>query len=94
MILIACVEITQNSMLNVSCFFCFSGMRDSPKVNVFCVISKNNFHGQFFLEGNVTGDIYLQMLPNWVIDKLIVNEYQHFIFEQDPASPHCVSLFQ
>ena len=31
--------------------------RDSPKVNVFCAISKNHVHGSFFFEGNVTGDV-------------------------------------
>ena len=36
--------------------------RDSPKVNVFCAISKNHVHGPFFFEENVTGDAYLQML--------------------------------
>ncbi|KAK7072965.1 hypothetical protein SK128_009695 [Halocaridina rubra] len=31
-------------------------VNDSPKVIVFCAISKNHLHGQFFFEGNVTGD--------------------------------------
>ena len=31
--------------------------RDSPKVNVFCAISKNHVHGPFFFERNVTGDV-------------------------------------
>jgi len=63
-------------------------MRDSPKVNVFCAISKNHLHGPFFFEGNVTGDVYLQMLQNWLIDKLIANEHEHFIFQQNWAPPH------
>ena len=36
--------------------------KDSPKVNVFCAISKNQVHGPFFFEGNVTDDVYLLML--------------------------------
>ena len=36
--------------------------RESPKVNVFCAISKNHVNGPFFFEGNVTGDVYLQIL--------------------------------
>ena len=38
--------------------------RNSPKVNVFCAISKNHVHGLFFFEKNLTGDVYLQMLQN------------------------------
>ena len=38
--------------------------RDSPKVNVFCTISKNHVHGPFFFEGNATADVYPQMLQN------------------------------
>ena len=54
--------------------------RDSPKVNVFCTISKNHVHGPFFFEGNVTGDVYLQMLQNWLMDELIANEHENFIY--------------
>ena len=62
--------------------------RDSPKVNVFCSISKNHVHGPFFFEGNVTGDVYLQMLQNWLIDELIANEHEDFIYQLDGAPPH------
>ena len=55
--------------------------RDSPKVYMFCAISKNHVYGSFFFEENVTGDVYLQMLQNWLIDELIANE-------QDNAPPH------
>ena len=54
----------------------------------FCAISKNHAHGPFFLEGNVTGDVYLQMLQNWLIDELIANEHADFIYQQDGAPPH------
>ena len=68
--------------------------RDSSKVNVFCAISKNHVHGAFFFEGNATGDLYLQMLQNWLMDELFVNEREDFIYQQDGAPPHCAGLSQ
>ena len=62
--------------------------RDSAKVNVFCAISKNHVHGLFFFKGNVTGDVYLQMLQNCLMDDLIANEHEDFIYQQDGAPPH------
>ena len=62
--------------------------RDSPKVNVFCAISKNHVHGPFFSEGNVPGNVYLQMLQNLLIDELIANEHEDFIYQQDGAPSH------
>ena len=62
--------------------------RDSPKVNVFCAISKNHVHGPFFFEGNVTGDVYLQMLQNWLMDELIANKHEDFIYQQDGVTHH------
>ena len=38
--------------------------KDSPKMNVFCAISKNHVHGPFFFEVNVTVDVYMQLLQN------------------------------
>ena len=61
---------------------------DSPKVNVFCAISKNHVHCPFFFERNVTGDFYLQMLQNWLMDELIANEHEDFIYQQDGDPPH------
>ena len=63
--------------------------RNSPNVNVFCAISKNHVHGPFFFEGIATGDIYLQMLQNWLTDDLIANEHEDFIYQQDGAPTHC-----
>ena len=57
--------------------------RDSPKVNVFCAILKNHVRGPFFFEGNVTGNVCLQMLQNWLIDELIANEHEDFFYQQD-----------
>jgi len=40
-------------------------VRDSPKVNVFCVISKKCMYGPFFFEGTtVNSEAYLAMLQN------------------------------
>ena len=68
--------------------------RDSTKVNVFCAISKNNVHGPFFFEGNVTGDVYLQMLQNWLVDELTAHKHEDFIYQQVGAPPHCAGLSQ
>ena len=45
-----------------------------------------------FFEGNVTGDVYLQMLQNWLMDELIANEDKDFIYQQNGAPPHCAGL--
>ena len=62
--------------------------RNSPKVNMLCANSKNHVHDPFFFEGNVTGDVYLQMLQNRLMDELITNEHEDFIYQQDGALPH------
>ena len=36
----------------------------------------------------MTGAVYLEMLQNWLMDKLIANEYEDFIYQQDDAPPH------
>ena len=62
--------------------------RNSPKMNVFCAISKNHIHGPFFFERNAIGYVYLQMLQNWLMDELIANGHEDFNFQQDGAPPH------
>ena len=62
--------------------------RHSPKVNVFCAVLENHVHCPFFFEGNGTGDVYLQMLQNWLMDELIANEHKDFIYQQDDAPPN------
>ena len=37
----------------------------------------------FFFEVNVTGDGYLPMFQNFLIDKLIENKHEYFSFQQD-----------
>ncbi|GBM27209.1 Canalicular multispecific organic anion transporter 2 [Araneus ventricosus] len=45
--------------------------RDSPKVNVFCAISKTKLYGPFFFIGQaVTGSVYLDMLQLWLFPQL------------------------
>lgn len=66
-------------------------VRDSPKVNVFCAMSKFKVYGPFFfMERNVNGVIYLDMLENFLIPQLDEDE-QHavpFYYQQDGAPPH------
>ena len=63
--------------------------RDSPKVNVFCAVSKKAVYGPFFFEGaTVNGDTYLNMLENWLMDQLREEESNDFILQQDGAPPH------
>lgn len=63
--------------------------RDSPKVNVFCALSRRKLYGPFFFEGNtVTGASYLQMLQDWLFPQLQEDKQEDFIFQQDGAPPH------
>ncbi|XP_029656404.1 uncharacterized protein LOC115230342 [Octopus sinensis] len=63
--------------------------RYSPKVNVFCAMSKKAVYGPFFLEGaTVNGVTYLDMLENWLMDKLSEEEPDDFILQQDGVLPH------
>ena len=63
-------------------------VRDSPKVNVFCAVSKKHVYGPCFFDENVTGDNYLHMLQAWLMDRLTANEAEDFIFKQDGAPAH------
>ena len=36
----------------------------------------------------MTGDVYLQMLQNWLMAELIANEHGGFIYQEDGAPPH------
>ena len=42
-------------------------------MNVFCAISKNHFCSPFSFEENVTGNVYLHIVQNWLMDELIAN---------------------
>ena len=63
--------------------------RDSPKVNVFCAISRRRVFGPFFFaEDTVTGRVYLNMLENWLMPQLADEEVQGYIYQQDGTPPH------
>ncbi|KAJ4452061.1 hypothetical protein ANN_03577 [Periplaneta americana] len=62
--------------------------RDSPKLNVFCAVSKLKVYGPFFFQENtVTGMNYLDMLTEWLFPQL-EEEDNEFLFQQDGAPPH------
>jgi len=63
--------------------------RYSPKVNVFCTVSRRRVFGPFFFaEDSVTKKVYLDMLENWLIPQLEDEEIQGYIYQQDGAPPH------
>lgn len=63
-------------------------IRNSPKVNVFCAVSRLKVYGPFFFcEKTVTGHVYLDMLENWLMPQLEADS-DDFIFQQDGAPPH------
>ena len=56
-------------------------VRDSPKVNVFCAISKKCVYGPFFFEETtVNSEAYLDMLQNWLMELLFDGEQADLIF--------------
>lgn len=60
-------------------------VRDSPKVNVFCAISREAVYGPFFFaETTVNGMTYLDMLQLWLMPQLL----NDFIFQQDGCPAH------
>jgi hypothetical protein len=62
--------------------------RDSPKLNVFCTISRRKVYGSFsFVENKVTGISYLDMLTNWLFPHLD-GDSDSYIHQQDGAPPH------
>ena len=63
--------------------------RDSPKMTVYCAMSKKAVYGPLFFEkATVNGETYLDMLENWLMDNLSGNKSGDFIFQQDGAPPH------
>jgi hypothetical protein len=66
----------------------FKHERDSPKVNVFCAISKKKVYSPFFfVENTLTGNSYLEMLTLCLLPQL-EKDSNDFIFQQDGAPPH------
>ena len=55
-------------------------VQDSPKVNVFCTISKKRVYGFFFFEETTVNiEAYLDMLQNWLMELLFDGEQADFI---------------
>ena len=55
-------------------------VRDSPKVNVFCAISKKRVYRSLFFEGRtVNSEAHLAMLQNWLM-KLLKESKQTLFF--------------
>uniref|UniRef100_T1JC22 Tc1-like transposase DDE domain-containing protein n=1 Tax=Strigamia maritima TaxID=126957 RepID=T1JC22_STRMM len=66
----------------------FSPPRDSPKVNVWCGLMQDRIIGPFyFAETNVNGDVYLDMLEQYIAPQLQDLQLK-VIFQQDGAPPH------
>ena len=64
-------------------------VRDSPKVNVFCALSKERAYGPFFMETTINGFVYLDMLQEFLIPQLDEDDQEgHIHFQQDGAPPH------
>jgi hypothetical protein len=63
---------------------------NSPKVNVWCAMSKNRLIGPFFFEGDtVNGEKYLSMLQTFFIPEVRkLRKTRSIIFQQDGAPPH------
>ncbi|PNF38889.1 hypothetical protein B7P43_G09910 [Cryptotermes secundus] len=66
-------------------------VRDSPKVKVFCALSKERVYGPFFMEMNITSSVYLDILQEFLIPQLDEDDQEGRIhFQQDGAPPHCL----
>ena len=65
-------------------------VRDSPKVNVFCTLSKERVYSPFFFMGmTITGIIYFDMLQEFLIPQLDKDDQEgHIHLQQDGAPPH------
>lgn len=62
---------------------------ESPKLNMFCAISKRcMFAPFFFVDNSATGTVYQDMLENLLMPQLEDEEEEEFISQQDGAPPH------
>lgn len=68
-------------------------VRDSPKLNVFCALSKSKVYGPFFFqEKTINGIVYLDMLDNFLIPQIDNDDEERSLhFMQDGAPPHYLS---
>jgi hypothetical protein len=65
---------------------------DSPKVNLFCALSKERAYGPFFfIKITITGIVYLDTLQQFLIPQLDEDDQEGRIpFQQERAPPHYV----
>ena len=56
-----------------------------PKVNVWMAFSAPRIYGPYFIDGNVNGDNFLDMLYRYFYERLSLNEKNRIIFQQDGA---------
>ena len=63
---------------------------NSPKLNVWCALSKNRLIGPFFFDDDtVNGESYLVMLKSFFIPEVRkLKKVRSIIFQQDGAPPH------
>lgn len=68
----------------------FQYERDTPKVNVWCALSRRGVIGPYFFEEpTVTGATYLRMLTNFLVPHLRRHRMlRRTVFQQDGAPPH------
>jgi len=65
--------------------------QNNPRVNVWCGIYNKKIIGPIFIEQNLNGERYLELLRNELelfIDELPLVERRLFYFQQDGAPPH------
>ncbi len=63
---------------------------NSPKLNVWCAMSRTHLIGPFFFEGDtVNGEKYLSMLQNFFLPEVRrLHKVRSVFFQQDGAPPH------
>ena len=68
--------------------------RDTPKVNVWIGITKSKLYGPFmFAERTITGEIYLDMLQQYLEPQLISDGIiDTVVYQQDGAPPHFATI--
>ncbi|KAL4131917.1 hypothetical protein QTP88_009149 [Uroleucon formosanum] len=65
--------------------------RNSPKLNVFCAVSRKKVYGPFFFDGNtITGNSYLQMIKDGLF-QVLQADGNDFILQQDGVPSHCAN---
>ena len=63
--------------------------RSSPKVNVWCGVSRNKVYGPFFFaEKTIRHETYLDMLQLFMLPQLEQDDNMDIVFQQDGAPPH------